>query len=411
MTQISSATQPRPAETAAFSILAAISLCHFLNDMMQSMLPALYPLLKQSLGLGFSQIGLITLVYQMTGSLLQPVVGLVADRKPRYYALALGMAFTFAGLMLLSRSSGFEVLLMAAGLIGVGSSVFHPEASRVARLASGGRHGFAQSFFQVGGNFGSAIGPLIAAFLVLPHGQGSVAWVSLAALLGMIVSARIGGWYRDHLIAKAKLRPAGPPKATGLSRRTTIVAITVLLLLIFSKFFYMASLTSYYTFYLIDKFHVSVQVAQIHLFAFLGAVAAGTIFGGPIGDRFGRKRVIWISILGVLPFTLMLPYANLFWTGALSIVVGVLLASAFPAIVVFAQELLPGKIGTVAGLFFGFSFGVGGLGAAFLGALADATSIRFVYDVCAFLPAIGILAIFLPDLSRLHVARTPVVKG
>ena len=400
MTQISSATEPRSAETTAVAILVAISLCHFLNDTMQSMLPALYPQLKDSLGLEFSQIGLITLVYQLTASLLQPIIGLIADRKPRHYTLSVGMGFTFVGLLLLSRSTGFMVLLVAAALIGIGSSVFHPEASRVARIASGGRHGFAQSVFQVGGNFGSAIGPLIAAFLVLPHGQGSVAWVSLAALLGMFVSVRIGGWYLRHLAQKARLHSAGPPRTTGLSRRTTVIAISVLLLLVFSKYFYMASLTSYYTFYLIEKFHVSVQVAQIHLFAFLGAVAAGTIFGGPIGDRFGRRRVIWISILGVLPFTLALPYANLFWTGALSIVIGVLLASDFPAIVVFAQEILPGRIGMVAGLFFGFAFGIGGLGAAILGVLADATSIGFVYDVCAFLPAIGILAIFLPDISR-----------
>ena len=391
---------PRAKQTTAIAVLAAISLCHLLNDMMQSLLPALYPLLKTSLGLGFGEIGLITLTYQMTASLLQPVVGLVADRKPRPYSLAFGMGFTLFGLLLLSRSGSFYVLLAAAALIGMGSSVFHPEASRVARMASGGRHGLAQSLFQVGGNFGSAMGPLLAAFIVLPRGQGSVAWFSAAALLGMILLTRVGGWYSNHVRETARRNPAGHVHDTGLSKARTVGAIVVLLVLVFSKYFYLASITSYFTFYLIDKFGVTVESSQLYLFLFLGAVALGTILGGPIGDRFGRRRVIWGSILGVLPFTLMLPYANLFWTAVLSVVIGIVLASAFSAILVFAQELIPGKVGMVAGLFFGFAFGMGGLGAAVLGHLADATSIRFVYQVCAFLPAIGLLTALLPNIEK-----------
>jgi FSR family fosmidomycin resistance protein-like MFS transporter len=398
MTQIST-VDSRPAETTAVAVLGAISFCHLLNDMMQSLLPALYPILKTSLGLGFGEIGLITLTYQMTASLLQPIIGLAADKRPQPYSLVAGMAFTFVGLLLLSHSGSLYVLLAAAAMIGMGSSIFHPEASRVARMASGGRHGLAQSFFQVGGNFGSALGPLLAAFIVLPRGQGSVAWFSLAALLGMILLGRVGGWYKAHVTANAKLRRTASAQSTGLSAKQTGVAITILLLLVFSKYFYLASITSYFTFYLIDKFHVSVETSQLYLFIFLGAVALGTIIGGPIGDRFGRKRVIWASILGVLPFTLILPHANLFWTGALSAVIGITLASAFPAIIVYAQELLPGKVGMVAGLFFGFAFGMGGIGAAVLGELADATNIRFVYQVCAFLPAIGLLTAFLPSMN------------
>ena len=398
MTQIST-VQSRPAETTAVAVLGIVSFCHLLNDMMQSLLPALYPVLKSSLGLGFGEIGLITLTYQLTASVLQPVVGLAADKRPQPYSLVAAMGLTLIGLLLLSQSRSLYVLLAAAALIGMGSSVFHPEASRVARMASGGRHGLAQSVFQVGGNFGSSMGPLLAAFIVLPRGQGSVAWFSVAALLGMILLGRVGGWYKDHMSAKAKLGKAAAPHATGLSARQTGGAIAVLLLLIFSKYFYLASITSYFTFYLIDKFHVSVETSQLYLFIFLGAVAVGTIIGGPIGDRIGRKRVIWASILGVLPFTLILPHANLFWTGTLSAVIGVILASAFPAIIVYAQELLPGKVGMVAGLFFGFAFGMGGIGAAVLGQLADATSIRFVYQLCAFLPAIGLLTAFLPGLN------------
>jgi MFS transporter, FSR family, fosmidomycin resistance protein len=391
------------AASTAVTVLAALSFCHLLNDMMQSLLPALYPVLKTSLGLGFGEIGLITFTYQITASLLQPVIGLVADKRPRPYSLAVGMGFTLVGLLLLAHSGTFLIVLLASMLIGTGSSVFHPEASRVARLASGGRHGLAQSFFQVGGNVGSALGPLLAAFIVLPRGQGSVGWFSLAALLGMFVLGRVGIWYGAHLRAKAKAGPAAVQQ-TGLSKGQTGFAITILLLLVFSKYFYLASITSYFTFYLIDKFHLTVQGSQVYLFIFLGAVALGTILGGPIGDRFGRKRVIWASILGVLPFTLMMPYANLFWTGTLSAIIGVILASAFPAIIVYAQELLPGKVGMVAGLFFGFAFGMGGIGAAVLGELADHTSIRFVYDVCAFLPAIGLLTAFLPSLREKRAA-------
>jgi MFS transporter, FSR family, fosmidomycin resistance protein len=391
------------AASTAVTVLAALSFCHLLNDMMQSLLPALYPVLKTSLGLGFGEIGLITFTYQITASLLQPVIGLVADKRPRPYSLAVGMGFTLVGLLLLAHSGTFLIVLLASMLIGTGSSVFHPEASRVARLASGGRHGLAQSFFQVGGNVGSALGPLLAAFIVLPRGQGSVGWFSLAALLGMFVLGRVGIWYGAHLRAKAKAGPAAVQE-TGLSKGQTGFAITILLLLVFSKYFYLASITSYFTFYLIDKFHLTVQGSQVYLFIFLGAVALGTILGGPIGDKFGRKRVIWASILGVLPFTLMMPYANLFWTGTLSAVIGVILASAFPAIIVYAQELLPGKVGMVAGLFFGFAFGMGGIGAAVLGELADHTSIRFVYDVCAFLPAIGLLTAFLPSLREKRAA-------
>ncbi len=398
MTDISIDTKPKPAETTAIAVLGAVSFSHLLNDMMQSLLPAIYPILKSSLGLGFGEIGLITLTYQLTASLLQPVVGLAADRKPQPYSLAAGMAFTFVGLLLLSRSNGFYMVLAAAAMIGMGSSIFHPEASRVARMASGGRHGLAQSFFQVGGNVGSALGPLLAAFIVLPRGQGSVGWFSLAALLGMFVLARVGGWYKAHMRGQGEAGRGGP-RHRPVARQNRL-SIAILLLLVFSKYFYLASITSYFTFYLIDKFHVSVQGSQVYLFIFLGAVAVGTIVGGPIGDRVGRKRVIWASILGVLPFTLMMPYANLFWTGALSAVIGVILASAFPAIIVYAQELLPGKVGMVAGLFFGFAFGMGGIGAAVLGDLADATSIRFVYQVCAFLPAIGLLAVLLPNMRH-----------
>ncbi len=384
------------AASTAVTVLAALSFCHLLNDMMQSLLPALYPVLKTSLGLGFGEIGLITFTYQITASMLQPVIGLVADKRPRPYSLAVGMGFTLVGLLLLAHSGTFLIVLLASMLIGTGSSVFHPEASRVARLASGGRHGLAQSFFQVGGNVGSALGPLLAAFIVLPRGQGSVGWFSLAALLGMFVLGRVGVWYGAHLRAKAKAGPA-VVQPTGLSKSRTGFAIAILLMLVFSKYFYLSSITSYFTFYLIDKFHLTVQGSQVYLFIFLGAVALGTILGGPIGDRFGRKRVIWASILGVLPFTLMMPYANLFWTGTLSAIIGLILASAFSAIIVYAQELLPGKVGMVAGLFFGFAFGMGGIGAAVLGELADHTSIRFVYHVCAFLPAIGLLTAFLPS--------------
>jgi len=383
----------------AFAILAAISFCHLLNDMMQSLLPAIYPILKGNYGLDFGQIGAITFTWQITASLLQPIIGSVIDRRPKPYSLAVGMGFTLTGLVLLSMAGNFSVLLLAAALVGTGSAVFHPESSRVARMASGGRHGLAQSVFQVGGNAGSAIGPLLAAFIVLRYGQTSVAWFALAALLGIFVLTHVGHWYKLHGMARIKARQAKAQGDTALSRGRVTVTISVLIALIFSKFFYMASMTSYYTFFLIDRFGVPVRTAQIHLFVFLAAVAVGTVAGGPIGDRFGRKVVIWASILGVLPFTLMLPHANLFWTGVLSVPIGIILASAFPAIVVYAQELLPSRVGAVAGLFFGFAFGLGGIGAAVLGELADVTSIRFVFQVCAFLPAIGLLAAFLPHLE------------
>ncbi len=393
----------------AFRILLAISFCHFLNDMVQSLLPAIYPLLKTSFHLNFAQIGLITLTFQMTASLLQPLVGWYTDRRPMPYSLPIGMGLTLLGLLALSAAPSFPMLLGAASLVGMGSAVFHPESSRVARLASGGQHGLAQSVFQVGGNAGSAVGPLLAAFIVLPRGQGSIAWFSTAALLGMAVLTSVGSWSKKNRPAVSKTRAQGGESASGLSRGKIFSAVAILLALIFSKYFYLVSLSSYYTFYLIDRFHVSVQSAQLHLFLFLGAVAAGTIVGGPVGDRFGRKYVIWCSILGVLPFTLILPHANLFWTSILTVIIGLILASAFSAILVYAQELAPGNVGMISGLFFGFAFGMGGLGAALLGQLADHTSIRFVYQVCAYLPAIGLLTGFLPDLEG-HRTAKPVLS-
>jgi FSR family fosmidomycin resistance protein-like MFS transporter len=381
----------------AVAVLVAISLSHLLNDIIQSLLPAIYPILKDAYDLDFGQIGLLTLTFQVTASLLQPVVGFQTDRRPMPYSLPIGMGVSLLGLLLLSVSSSFAVLLFAAALVGVGSAVFHPEASRVARLGSGGRHGFAQSVFQVGGSTGSALGPLLAAFIVVPRGQGSVAWFSVAALMAMVLLCYVGGWYKQHLSAPRAKAHRGNNRPIS-SRRHVAFAIAILVALVFSKNFYTASITSYYTFYLIEKFHLSVQSAQVYLFLFLGAIAAGTLIGGPIGDRIGRKYVIWFSVLGVLPFTLALPYVDLFWTGVLSVVIGLILASSFPAIIVYAQELVPGRTGMISGLFFGLGFGMGGLGAAVLGQLADATSIAFVYEVCAFLPAIGLLAAFLPNV-------------
>jgi FSR family fosmidomycin resistance protein-like MFS transporter len=372
--------------------------------MLQSLLPAIYPMIKDRFSLSFSEVGLITLTYQITASLLQPLVGLYTDRSPKNYALPVGMGFTLTGLLLLSVAPSFPLLLLAAALVGTGSSVFHPESSRVARLASGGRHGLAQSLFQVGGNVGSAIGPLAAAFLILPRGQSSVAWFSLGALLAIIVLTRIGTWFGAHRKAKAgAVRRAA--QSVTLSRGEIGRAVAVLMALIFSKYFYLASLTSYYTFYLISRFGVSVKTAQIDLFVFLGATAVGTIAGGPIGDRIGRKKVIWGSILGVLPFTLVLPYASLSWTVFLTIPIGLILASAFSAIVVYAQELMPGRVGMVAGLFFGFAFGMGGVGAAVLGVLADWQGITTVYRLCAFLPLIGLLTAFLPNIEVARSAK------
>jgi MFS transporter, FSR family, fosmidomycin resistance protein len=380
------------------SVLGAVSFCHFLNDLIQSLLPAIYPLLKTSYALDYGQIGLITLVFQLTASLLQPVVGTYTDRRPMPYSLAIGMGFTLCGLLLLSRAA-YPWLLLAAALIGTGSSVFHPESSRIARLASGGRHGFAQSFFQVGGNLGTAVGPLLAAFIVLPYGQSSIAWFSLVAMLAIVLLLRVGAWYRRHALARSK-EIAGADTHVLLPKRQIALAVGVLLVLIFSKYFYLASLNTYLTFYLMERFQITPQSAQLHLFLFLGAVALGTLVGGPLGDRIGRKYVIWVSILGVLPFSLLLPHANLFWTSVLTVVIGLILSSAFSAILVYAQELLPGKVGMIAGLFFGFAFGMGGLGAALLGQLADARGIEYVYSVCAFLPAIGLLTVFLPNLHR-----------
>ena len=389
----------RGANETALTVLATVSVCHCLNDLIQSLLPAIYPLLKIKYALDFGQIGLITLVFQITASLLQPIVGTYTDRRPMPYSLAIGMGFTLLGLVLLSQV-GYPWLLVAAALIGTGSSVFHPESSRIARLASGGRHGFAQSFFQVGGNLGSAAGPLLAAFIVLPNGQGSIAWFSIVALLGIFLLTRVGGWYHRHAAGRLKASSQREATTPDLPKRTVVIAIGVLLVLIFSKYFYLASLNTYFTFYLMDRFGITPQNAQIHLFFFFGAIALGTLVGGPIGDRFGRKYVIWVSILGVLPFTLLLPHVDLFWTSVLSVVIGLILSSAFSAILVYAQELLPGKVGMVAGLFFGFAFGMGGLGAALLGQLADAKGIDYVYQLCAFLPALGLLTVFLPNLHR-----------
>jgi len=394
-----------PAENTVFAVLIAISFSHLLNDTIQSVIPAIYPILKASFHLNFTQIGLITLTFQLTASLLQPFVGLYTDHRPKPYSLAIGMGFTLVGLLLLSKANNFAMILCSAALVGMGSSIFHPEASRLARMASGGRHGFAQSFFQVGGNAGSSLGPLLAALIIVPGGQPSVAWFSLAAILAIGVLWKVGVWYR-HNMYRIKRRPHARGKGGHpiLSKGRILLALSVLITLIFSKFFYLASMTNYYTFYLIGRFHVSVQTAQIYLFLFLAAVAAGTIIGGPFGDRFGRKYVIWISILGVAPFTLLLPYTDLFWTAVLTLIIGVILASAFSAILVYAQELVPGKVGMIAGLFFGFAFGMAGIGSAVLGRLADHTSVEYVFHVCSFLPLLGLLTGFLPDIERSKVA-------
>jgi MFS transporter, FSR family, fosmidomycin resistance protein len=396
---ISAGAQTNLRENTVFKILAAISICHLLNDMIQSLIPAIYPILKTSFNLNFAQLGLITFTYQLTASLLQPFVGYYTDSRPKPYSLPIGMGLTLAGLLLLSMASNFAMLLMAGALVGTGSAVFHPESSRVARMASGGQPGLAQSVFQVGGNTGSSLGPLLAAFIVVPRGQSSIAWFSVAALVAIILLRRVGHWYKSNpaRIPKPRINAGTHP---ALSPRKVVISIVILIALVFSKYFYLVSLTSYYTFYLMSKFHVSVRTSQIDLFVFLGAVALGTIVGGPVGDRVGRKYVIWWSILGVLPFTLLLPYANLFWTRVLSVVIGVILASAFPAILVYAQDLVAGKVGMISGLFFGLAFGMAGIGAALLGELADLTSINFVYRVCSFLPAIGILTWFLPKLQK-----------
>jgi FSR family fosmidomycin resistance protein-like MFS transporter len=402
MTDTAAPTRSAPAseEATVFGVILAISVCHLLNDMMQSLLPAIYPNLKADLHLSFGQIGLITLAYQITASILQPLVGLYADKRPTPLALPGGTLFSLLGLAVLSVAHSYGLVLVGAGLLGVGSSVFHPESSRVARMAAGGRHGLAQSLFQVGGNLGSALGPLAAAVVVLRWGQSSLAFFALLALLSGAILWNVATWYRHHGLARLRAAGARQRSQVDLPRGAALRGVLILLGLIFSKYVYLASLTSYFTFYLIHRFGVSVGTAQLHLFAFLGAVAVGTIAGGPLGDRFGRKYVIWASILGVLPFSLLLPHASLFWTGPLTVVIGLLLASAFPAIVVFAQELAPGKVGMISGLFFGFSFGMGGLGAAVLGHVADLAGIDTVYQLCAFLPAIGLLAAFLPNLKK-----------
>jgi FSR family fosmidomycin resistance protein-like MFS transporter len=396
------------AQGTVVAVLAAISVCHMLNDVIQSLIMAIYPMLKENLTLDFGQIGLITFTFQFTASVLQPGVGYVTDRYPTPYSLVLGMGSSLIGLILIAFASSYASVLAAAALIGMGSSVFHPESSRVARLASGGRHGMAQSVFQVGGNFGTALGPLLAAFIVLPYGQHTIIWFSLVALLAMVLLAGVGSWYGKTLkvnrAAPGKEREAIAEMTHGKVGRT----IAILMALTFSKQFYLVSITSFYIFYLIHTFGLSVQSAQLYLFVFLAAVAAGTVIGGPIGDRIGARRVIWWSILGVLPFTLALPYADLFWTAVLSVIIGVTLASAFPQIIVYAQGLLPGRVGMVAGLFFGLAFGIAGIGAAFLGWLADETSITFVYHICAFLPAIGLLAAFLPETAK---PKVPATRG
>lgn len=389
---------PASEARATVPVLGAISLCHLLNDMLQSLLPAIYPILKGGFDLNFSQIGLLTLTYQVTASLLQPLIGLFTDRRPQPYSLPMGMGLTLFGLLTLAFSPNYASLLLGAALLGMGSSIFHPEASRIARLASGGAHGLAQSVFQVGGNFGSALGPLLAAFFILPRGQSSLAWFALAALMGACILTALGRWYQQGGHAqRANRREGAGHTATPGSKVGGAMAILITLIL--SKYFYLASITSYYVFYLMQHFGLSAQSAQVDLFIFLAAVAAGTIAGGPIGDRFGRKRVITASILAVVPFTLLLPYVGFSATILLSVIIGLVLSSAFPAIVVYAQELMPGRVGLVSGIFFGLAFGMGGLGAAVLGALADATSVRFVYQVCAFLPLLGVLTTFLPDVE------------
>lgn len=384
------------AQKTVMPVLLAISFCHLLNDTIQSLIPAMYPMVKQSFHLSYTQIGFITFTFQCTSSLLQPCVGLYTDKYPKPYSLAVGMIISLLGVVMLAFANGFVLLLLTVGLLGIGSAIFHPESSRVARLASGGRHGFAQSLFQVGGNTGSSLGPLLAALIITRYGQTSVLGFSLLALVATAILFKLCGWYKNHL---SERKHSAPVRHHSLPRRTVIIALLVLVALVFSKFFYMVSLSSYYTFYLIDKFHVSVQMSQFYLFVFLFAVAAGTFMGGPLGDHFGRKYIIWVSILGVAPFTLLLPHVNLFWTVALSIIIGLILSSAFSVILVFAQELVPGKVGMISGLFFGLAFGVAGIGSAILGKLADWTSINCVFQVCAFLPLIGLLTAFLPHME------------
>lgn len=382
----------------SINILLALSLCHFINDMLQSLLPSIYPILKASFTLTFTQVGLITMTYQVTASLLQPLVGYYTDKRPKPYSLPFGMALTLSGLVTLSQAGNFTAILIGAALIGSGSAVFHPESSRIARAASGGRHGFAQSFFQVGGNAGTAFGPLLAAYIIVPHGQESICWFAADALLAICLLTFVSTWHKSRIYRRKT--SAKPDQRVRLSRKEIVFSLFILIVLVFSKYFYLASINNYYTFYLMNKFHLSIRGAQVCLFAFLFAVAAGTLIGGHIGDRIGRRRVIFGSIVGALPFTVLLPHADLFGTVLLSIMAGFIIASAFSAIIVYAQELVPGKTGMIAGLFFGFAFGMGGLGAAVLGNVADHTSIGYVYELCAWLPVLGLLTIFLPEVER-----------
>jgi FSR family fosmidomycin resistance protein-like MFS transporter len=409
--------EARPSLTAgdvrasAMTILLALSFCHLLNDAIQALIPAIYPLLKESFKLNFTQIGLITLTFQLVGSVFQPVVGSYTDKYPKPYSLVFGMGVTWCGLTLLALAPTYHVVLGAAALVGLGSAVFHPESSRMARLASGGRHGFAQSLFQVGGNAGTALGPLLAAGIIVPRGQRHILWFGALALAGGIILSNVGRWYRQKLAELARHGAPSPRTREITSGAKVALPLCVLLLLMFSKFIYLASMTSYYTFYLMHRFGVSVQQSQLYLFLFLGAGAAGTLLGGPVGDRIGRKQVIWLSILGVAPFALVLPYANLFWTSLLAMLIGAIMASAFPAILVYAMELMPGRVGLIAGLFFGLAFGLAGIGSAVLGKLADATSIEFVFFACSFLPLIGLLTWFLPDLRKSNASLSDSVPG
>ena len=387
-------------QQTVYSILFSIAFAHLLNDLMQIVIPSTYPLLKEKFNLSFTQIGLITFVFQLTASILQPFIGFYTDKKPKPYSLVIGMIFTIVGLVFLSLSTAFWMLLVSVSFVGIGSSIFHPEASRVAFLGSGGKRGLAQSIFQLGGNAGSAIGPLLVALIVAPHGQFYIIWFVVTGVLGMLILSRIANWYQNHLELRASNKVILEEETVHLSKRKVNVSLAILLFLIFSKFIYMASMFNYFTFYLMNKFGLSIQDSQFYLFGFLASVAAGTLIGGPLGDRFGRKYIIWISILGAAPFTLLLPYANLFWTGILAVIIGVIIASAFSAILVFAQELMPGKVGMISGLCFGFAFGMAGIGSALLGYLADHTSIEYVYKITSFLPLIGVMTYFLPNMKK-----------
>ncbi|WP_432670096.1 MFS transporter [Flavobacterium sp. SM2513] len=394
----SSGIQNEVVQKTVYPILFAVAIAHLFSDLLQAVIPAAYPILKENYNLSFTQIGLITLSYQLAASILQPIVGLYTDKHPKPFSQMYGMLFTLAGIITLAYATSFNIVLVAVVLVGIGSSIFHPESSRISFLASGGKRGLAQSIFQLGGNAGTAIGPLLVAFIVVPRSQHHIVWFAIIALMALFVLYRIAFWYQNHLILRAKNKAV--IVLPDLTRSQVNISVLLLLVIIFSKFFYTASISSYYTFYLMDKFQLSIQDAQFHLFWYLAASAVGTLLGGPLGDKFGRKYVIWFSVLGAAPFTLMLPFADLFWTGILSVVIGMIISSAFPAILVYAQELLPKKLGMVSGLFYGFAFGMGGLGSALLGNLADETSITYIYQLCAYLPLIGIVALFLPNLKK-----------